>query len=85
MNQVVIPLLVAMLVLIGFCLLGLLLLWWRHINLTARVTRLETRGETSLTHEEVRRLYERLAGIEGSLEANNRMMKTVQEHLLEKD
>lgn len=85
MSQLMIPVLVALLVLVGVALGGLMLLWWRHIGLTARVTRMEVRGESGLTHEELRKLYERLAGIEGQLASNNRMMQTVQEHLLERD
>lgn len=85
MNDLLPLVLVALLVLVGGCLAGLVLLWWRHIGLTARVTRLEVRGESALTHDELRRLYERLGGIEGQVAASNRMMQTVQEHLMERD
>lgn len=59
--------------------------WWRHDNLTSRVTKLEAHREASLSHTEVRGLYERLSSIEGQIQTTNRLMQTVQEHLLEND
>lgn len=60
-------------------------IWWRHIGLVSRVTRLEVYQEQNLTHAETRQIYERLSSIEGQIQTTNRLMQTVQEHLLETD
>jgi len=61
------------------------LLWWRHVGLVTRVTRLEVYRESALTHTDVRQVYERLSSIEGQMEATNSLLKTVQKHLLENE
>lgn len=53
--------------------------------LEGRVTKLEAYQQQNLTHAETRAIYERLAGIEGQIQTTNRLMQTVQEHLLESD
>lgn len=73
------------LVLSGVAVGGLMILWWRHVGVVARVTRLETRNESALTHEELRRLHERMATVEGQVNTTNRLLGTVQQFLLEKD
>jgi len=73
------------LVLSGVAIGGLMILWWRHVGLVARMTRQEARSEASLSHEELRRLYEELANIKGQLTTTNQMMRTVQQHLLESE
>lgn len=65
--------------LIGF------LLWWRHVGLVARVTRLEVYREQALTHTDVRQVYERLSSMEGQIQTTNRLLQTVQQHLLENE
>ncbi|WP_164273433.1 hypothetical protein [Stenotrophomonas sp. B1-1] len=61
------------------------LLWWRHVGLVARVTRLEVYREQALTHTDVRQVYERLSSMEGQLQTTNRLLQTVQQHLLENE
>jgi hypothetical protein len=85
MSDLIVVLLILVLVV---CLLNLgvvMLLWWRHVGLVARVTRLEVYQEQNLTHAETREIYERLSSIEGQVQTTNRLMQTVQEHLLEND
>lgn len=59
--------------------------WLRHDSLANRVTRLEAQQATALSGEEWRRLVDRLGNIEGRLETNNALMRTIQEHLLENE
>lgn len=59
--------------------------WWRHDGLASRVTRIEERQAHALTAKECREIYEALAGIEGRLDVTNRLMNTIQEHLLERE
>jgi uncharacterized membrane protein len=47
-----------------------------------RVTRIET---GMISAPDVRTLFERMASIEGKLSTQTDMMKTIQEHLLERD
>ncbi|MGH8040348.1 MAG: hypothetical protein ACREPD_21745 [Stenotrophomonas sp.] len=61
------------------------LLWWRHVSLVARVTRLEVYREQALTHTDVRLVYERLSSMEGQVQTTNRLLQTVQQHLLENE
>ena len=85
MSGFVIPLLVVVLVLAaGNLLLGMVMVW-RHSGLAKRVARLEIYQQANLTHAETRQIYERLSSIEGQVQATNRVMQTVQEHLLEND
>ncbi|CAD7351595.1 hypothetical protein GGR74_002414 [Xanthomonas arboricola] len=85
MSGFVIPLLVGVLVLAaGNLLLGMVMVW-RHSGLAERVARLEIYQQANLTHAETRQIYERLSSIEGQVQATNRVMQTVQEHLLEND
>ncbi|WP_411832311.1 hypothetical protein [Pseudoxanthomonas mexicana] len=85
MDSLIVPLLVAVLIV---CVINVgigMVLWWRHVGLVARVTRLEVYQEQNLTHAETRQIYERLSSIEGQIQTTNRLMQTVQEHLLEND
>lgn len=85
MSDLIVVLLVLVL-LVSLVNLGIgMLLWWRHVGLVARVTRLEVYQEQNLTHAETRAIYERLSSIEGQVQTTNRLMQTVQEHLLEND
>lgn len=85
MNGYVIPLLILLLMLqLGSLSIGFVL-WWRHVGLVARVTRLEAFQENSLTHAEMRAICERLASIEGQIKTTNQLMQTVQTHLLESE
>lgn len=85
MNELILPLLVLVLLVALGNLAVAVLLWWRHIGLVARVTRLEVYQETNLTHAESRQIYERLSSMEGQIQTTNRLLHTVQEHLLEND
>ncbi|RPE81833.1 hypothetical protein [Vulcaniibacterium tengchongense] len=62
-----------------------LLLWWRQNGIAVRVAKLEAFREAGLTHAEIREIYERLSSIEGQIGTTNRLMQTMQEHLLEND
>ena len=67
-------------------LLFAVLTWLRHDGLASRVQRLEVlQQNAAMTHPEARQIYERLASIEGQIQTTNRLMQTVQEHLLEND
>lgn len=60
--------------------------WWRHDGLSSRVQRLEVlQQNAAMTHLEARQIYERLASIEGQNQTTNRLLQTVQEHLLENE
>ncbi|KAF1692749.1 hypothetical protein CSC62_14030 [Pseudoxanthomonas jiangsuensis] len=80
-----IALLAIALVLVGVAIGGLLILWWRHVGLVGRVTRLETRSESALTREELHALQERMSAVETEARATNRLVQTMHEFLLEKD
>ncbi len=93
MNSDVIQiLLVVLVVLVAANLLGLVLLWV-HIDrgannisaLNGRVARLEERQASSISPGDVRALYADLAEIKGRVAASVDLMKTIQEHLLERD
>lgn len=85
MEPVLLSLLVAVLV-IQLVQVGLgVILWWRHVSLASRVTRLEVQREHAITQAEFRQVYERLSSIEGQIKTTNQLMQTVQEHLLEND
>ena len=85
MNEIVIGLGIANL-------LGLLLLW-RHIDkrdtahtdLASRVTRIEANQANGLTAQQIHAIYADVAEIKGRLATSVDMMKTIQEHLLERD
>lgn len=62
-----------------------IVLWWRQASLGARVARLEVYREHAISQVETRQIYERLASIEGQIQTTNRLMQTVQQHLLESD
>lgn len=85
MSELILPLLVLLLVVALGNLAVAVLLWWRHIGLVSRVTRLEVYQETNLTHAESRQIHERLSSMEGQILTTNRLLQTVQEHLLEND
>jgi len=85
MNDMVVALLVVVLVISLANLLIGFLLWWRHVGLVARVTRLEVYREQALTHTDVRQVYERLSSMEGQIQTTNRLLQTVQQHLLENE
>lgn len=71
---------------VNVLMLGALLAVWRTCNGHGnRLTRLEAQQGNQLTAAEVRAMFERLANIEGRLEASTRMMQTIQDHLLEND
>lgn len=79
-------------VLIVLAVLGLanlivgIMAWKRYGDLAYRVQRLEVlQQNAAMTHPEARQIYERLASIEGQIQTTNRLMQTVQEHLLEND
>lgn len=95
MNDLVMPVLSVLLTLSAANLCLASVMWWRHYGLASRVaqlegmasriTRLEVYQEQNLTHAETRQIYERLSSIEGQIQTTNRLMQTVQEHLLEND
>lgn len=85
MGDLVIPLLVLVLVVAGANLLVGMILAWRHAGLAERVSRLEVYQQANLTHAETRAIYERLSLIEGQTATTQTMLRTVQDHLLEKD
>ncbi|QHB72923.1 hypothetical protein [Stenotrophomonas sp. 364] len=57
----------------------------RHNTLQERIARLEAYQQTNLTHAETRAIYQRLSSMEGQIETTHTLLKTVQEHLLERD
>lgn len=84
-GDLVIPLLFLVLVVAGANLLVGMVLWWRHAGLAERVSRLEIYQQQNLTHAETRQIYERLSLIEGQTATTQTILRSVQEHLLEKD
>lgn len=84
-GELIVGLLVGLLLIGLLNLCGLAVLWWRLIGLVARVTKLEAYQTLNLTHAETRAIYERLASIEGQVQTTNRLMQTVQQHLLESE
>lgn len=83
------PMVVGLLVLVtGLVSINLLVgivLWWRHSGLADRVTKLEVHNEHRITRDEVQKVFERLATLEGKTDTTNELLKTVQEHLLENE
>lgn len=78
-------LLILLVVLVAINLLIGLVMWWRHSGLADRVTKLEIHYQHSLGRAEVTEIRDRLSSLEGQVETTNRMLRTVQEHLLEND
>lgn len=86
MNDHIVPLLILLVVLIAAVLIIQVLSWLRHDGLASRVQRLEVlQQNAAMTHPEARQIYERLASIEGQVQTTNRLMQTVQKHLLENE
>ncbi|WP_459062131.1 hypothetical protein [Stenotrophomonas sp. PSU-St15] len=83
--SIVIGMLVLVAGLVALNLLVGVVLWWRHSGLADRVTKLEVQHAHHLTHKETGELFDRIARLEGMAAATNRMLETVQEHLMEKD
>lgn len=85
MEQVVIPLLLVLLALslVTVTLIGVL--WWQHMGLLARVSRLEESQKHLLNHADARLLYERLSSVEGQITANTQITRSVQQHLLDRE
>lgn len=85
MNEIVIFL--------GAANLLVLFLLWRHIDkrdaahadLSNRVTRVEANQANALTAQQVHSIYADIAEIKGRVATSVDMMKTIQEHLLERD
>lgn len=80
---VIVGLLVLVVVMVAVNLLVGFVLWWRHSSLADRVTKLEVHNSHSMTREEVRLVFDRLALLEGRTEATNAMVKSIQSHLME--
>ncbi len=78
MEQMMLPMLL-LLALLGVVLVALVL--W----LFSRVAKLEAQQENSLTHIEVRGLYNELSELKGQMRTMTDLMHKVQEHLLENE
>jgi Tfp pilus assembly protein PilX len=84
-SNLMFSLMILLLVLVAMNLLVGVVIWWRHVALAERVTRLETHHQHSLGRSEVLAIHDRLASLEGQLKTTNQMLQTVQKHLLENE
>lgn len=84
MEDLVVPLLVVCLG--GLCVLIFLQIisWVMHNNVASRVNALEARSANSITHAEMRGVYERLSSVDARLEAQASSLKAIEQYLMEK-
>lgn len=84
LNVSLIELLLVLLVLGGLALAAVCVsMWWRQVDLIARVTHLEAGTKNAPTHGDMRRIQEELANIRGEVSTTKQLMQTTVKHLLE--
>lgn len=85
MEELVFPLLVVCV--LGLCVLVFLQFttWLMQNSVANRVTALEARSANSVTHTEMRDIYERLSSLEAHAGAQASSLKAIEKFLLEKE
>lgn len=85
MSVTEVTLAIAVLVLLAANVVAWVWLWLRGDDVSRRVTRLEVRVDEAVTHRDLADIGARLATMNGQLMTAVQLMRSIQEHLLERE